>query len=337
MFNQLYEKIKRYIKENYRLIIGLIIIYILFTYPLPYSIYTAGGIIDIDNKVSLDHEYSAKGSFNFSYVNELKGTIPTVLLSYVIPNWDLIKRGGQITTNETKEDVDYRNKLFLDDSIQNATIVAYQKLNKQVTILSKRFFIVYVDKIAITDLKNRDEILTINNKKINDLKEYMNIIDKSKYGDTLFIKVKTYDHKVINKKIKVINYQGSKITGIYIIPKIEYETIPKITYNFSNEESGPSGGLMLALTIYNKLTPKDITKGKIIVGTGTIDIDGNVGSISGIEYKLKGAVNEKADIFFVPNGDNYQEAIHLKSKNKYKINIIGISTFKDALNYLEIM
>ena len=94
---------------------------------------------------------------------------------------------------------------------------------------------------------------------------------------------------------------------------------------------------MLALTIYNKLTPEDITKGKKIVGTGTIDIKGNIGQISGIEYKLKGAVSQKADLFFAAHGKNYEEAINLKKKYNYKIPIIGVSTFDDALNYLEMM
>ena len=57
-----------------------------------------------------------------------------------------------------------------------------------------------------------------------------------------------------------------------------------------------------ALLIYDYLTEEDITKGRTIVGTGTIDENGNVGSIGGVKYKLKGAVKNKAEIFLVPNG-----------------------------------
>ena len=74
--------------------------------------------------------------------------------------------------------------------------------------------------------------------------------------------------------------------------------------------------------------------GKTIVGTGTIDINGNVGPIGGVKYKLKGAVKNKAEIFIVPNGENYEEAIKLKKENNYKIDIIGVNTIDDALNYL---
>ena len=80
--------------------------------------------------------------------------------------------------------------------------------------------------------------------------------------------------------------------------------------------------------------PEDLTRGYKIVGTGTIDLDGNVGEISGIEYKLKAAVKEEADIFLAPAGINYEKAIVLANQNNYDINIIGVATFEDTLNYL---
>jgi PDZ domain-containing protein len=90
----------------------------------------------------------------------------------------------------------------------------------------------------------------------------------------------------------------------------------------------------MSLAIYNKLVKEDLTKGLTIVGTGTIDSEGNVGEISGIEYKLRGAVDAHADIFLAPLGANYDDAIKIAKKKKYNIKIIGVSTFNDALNYL---
>ena len=104
---------------------------------------------------------------------------------------------------------------------------------------------------------------------------------------------------------------------------------------FKESESGSSGGLMLTLTIYSYLNKIDLTGGKTIVGTGTIDENGNVGEISGIKYKLMGAVKEKADIFLVPQGKNYREARDLKNEKDYDIDIVPIETFDDALKYLE--
>ena len=91
---------------------------------------------------------------------------------------------------------------------------------------------------------------------------------------------------------------------------------------------------MLSLAIYNSLVKQDITHGKTIVGTGTIDKNGQVGPIDGIKYKIKGVVKKHVDLFLVPK-DNLKEALKVKKKNHYKIKIVGVSTFDEALNYLQ--
>ena len=92
---------------------------------------------------------------------------------------------------------------------------------------------------------------------------------------------------------------------------------------------------MLTLTLYSYLNNIDLTDGKKIVGTGTIDASGNVGEISGIKYKLIGAVKKGADVFIVPVGENYKEAKKVKEEKNYDIKLVPVKTFKEALAYLE--
>ena len=78
-----------------------------------------------------------------------------------------------------------------------------------------------------------------------------------------------------------------------------------------------------------------LTKGLKISGTGAIDINGDVSSIGGVKYKLRGAVKNKADVFLVPAGENYEEAIKLQKKYNYDIDIVSISNFDEAVKYLK--
>jgi PDZ domain-containing protein len=224
--------------------------------------------------------------------------------------------------------------MFLDEANQNATYVVYKKLGKEFIINEYHNYVVFIYDKAMTDLKIGDEVVEIEGEKLTTQEQYSSIVEKHNIGDTINLKV-IEEGKVKDKYIKVINYDNNKITGIYLVAKYDYECHPKIDFNFDKDESGPSGGFMLALAIYNKLTPDDITKGYRIVGTGTIDQNGNIGEVGGIEYKLKSAVKSKADIFLVANGANYEEAMKLKEEKNYKIKIIGVSTFDDALRYLE--
>ena len=90
----------------------------------------------------------------------------------------------------------------------------------------------------------------------------------------------------------------------------------------------------MSLEIYSQLINKDITRGRKIVGTGTISEDGEVGEIDGVKYKLRGAVKNKAQIFIAPSGNNYKEAVKEKKKNNYKIKIIEAKNFKQVLEEL---
>lgn len=70
---------------------------------------------------------------------------------------------------------------------------------------------------------------------------------------------------------------------------------------------GPSAGMMFALGIVDKLTPGDMTGGRFVAGTGTIDDDGTVGPIGGISLKTIGARDKGAQYFLTP-ADNCGEA-----------------------------
>ena len=98
-----------------------------------------------------------------------------------------------------------------------------------------------------------------------------------------------------------------------------------------NEIGGPSAGLMFSLGIIDKLKPADLTGGKIIAGTGTIDDEGNVGPIGGIPQKLVGAKDAGAQLFLVPI-DNCAEALRNAVPG---LPMAEVATVDDALTALQ--
>jgi PDZ domain-containing protein len=75
-----------------------------------------------------------------------------------------------------------------------------------------------------------------------------------------------------------------------------------------NNVGGPSAGLMFTLGIIDRIKGEDLTGGKTIAGTGTIDEDGIVGPIGGIPQKMRGARRDHATVFLTP-ADNCAEAV----------------------------
>ena len=332
MVTKIYDYLKKFIKEYYKELIVYIIVFIILTIRLPYFIYIGGGIIDLNDRIDLKGD--EKGSYNMAYVKELHATIPTFLLSYIIPTWDLESiNESKIDESEDNKNIDVREKLYLEEANNNAIINAYKLAGKKVKIIDSSYKVIYISNKSDTDIKVGDKLISVNGVKINNNTEYKKYLKSLKVGDKLDVVVNR-NNKEIHCYAKLIELNNEKIIGLYLVNMYDYEVEPKIKLNFKSNESGPSGGFMLSLAIYDKLTDADLTKGRKIVGTGTIDMDGNIGEIGGVKYKLMGAVNNKANIFFVPN-DNYEEAISTKKKYNYTIDIVKVNTLSDAIAYLK--
>ena len=334
MINKLYENIKLYIKENYKSILVLVILVLVFFVHLPFYISSPGGLINTSEKIKVSGDFKLKGSLNMAYVSGMKGSIPVLLYAFLNPNWDIEKESKVVAEGETIKDEEYRNKLLLTEANDIALLVAYDNSNIDYEVKNSRVYVTYVDKKAKTNLKIGDQIIKIDDKKINKKQDLYDYIENKKINDKVsFVVVRSGKEKTC--KAKLIDVFNEPKVGIVITENVDIKSDYHVDIKFKERESGSSGGLMMALTIYSYLNKVDLTHGKKIVGTGTIDRDGNVGEISGIKYKLIGAVKKKGDVFLVPQGKNYVEARNLKNKYNYDIDIVPIENFKEALDYLK--
>jgi Lon-like protease len=93
---------------------------------------------------------------------------------------------------------------------------------------------------------------------------------------------------------------------------------------------GPSAGLMLTLGILDLVGDDDLTGGAVIAGTGTIDMNGDVGPIGGIALKMVAAAEIDAELFLVPAG-NCDEALAADDPG---FPLAKVATLDDALEAL---
>ncbi|MBE6160046.1 MAG: hypothetical protein E7157_03245 [Lactobacillales bacterium] len=324
------KKIINLLKNNISFILTLIITFFVLTFELPYYIEAPGGLIDLKNRYEIEQSYDIKGSINMTYVSEYKATIATFLIAKLNNDLDIYKKEEILPNNITEEENDFLGEMLLKEASNNAIINAYKKAEKEYKIVDEKLYVTYIYEEAKTDLKIKDQIISVDGINVKNKQEINNIIKNKNINDMINI-------KVINNKKEYNRYAyvlKDNIIGIIATSNKKINTFPKIKVNYENNEFGSSGGLMTSLSIYSKLINYDITNGYTVSGTGTIDDAGIVGEIDGVKYKLKGAVKENADIFLVPCGDNYKEAIKLKKENNYDIEIVEVKTFDDVINYL---
>lgn len=322
-------KFKEFIKREYKFILFIVFVIVVFYVKLPYYIMAPGGTIDITDRVEMEGYKEKEGSLNMLYVSEYDATMATYLWAKVSGYETFASEKRQIS-NESSKEVETRNKIMRDNSLDIATMVAYTKADKKIDIKSKQNTV-----IATTNdngLKVGDIILSVDDKECEEVENIKNIIKEKEEGEIVTFKVlRKNKEKTIQSKVYKEN--NTKVIGVIIVTKYDYELEPLIDIKFKSSESGASGGLMLSLTIYNAISGEDLIKGRNISGTGTISIDGTVGEIDGVKYKVMGAARNDMDIVLVPSS-NYEEAIATKEKYNYDMEIVKVDTFEEAVKYL---
>ena len=122
--------------------------------------------------------------------------------------------------------------------------------------------------------------------------------------------------------------RGRAIIGIRVAQAADITLPVKIEIDLG-EVGGPSAGLPFALDVLQELGT-DVDRGRRVVATGEIALDGSVGSIGGVKQKTFGARQAGADVFLVPAGENATEA-RLYAGN---LRIIPVDSFQQALSAL---
>ena len=95
----------------------------------------------------------------------------------------------------------------------------------------------------------------------------------------------------------------------------------------SGSVGGDSGGLAFTLSIIDELTPGELTGGHRIAVTGTMQTDGTIGPIGGVQQKVVAARKAKAELMLVPV-ENYDEA---KAKAGDSIKVLAVKDLPAAL------
>jgi Lon-like protease len=117
------------------------------------------------------------------------------------------------------------------------------------------------------------------------------------------------------------------VLGVQVQQAAEFEFPVDVKID-SGGVGGPSAGLAFALEVVEELGD-DVTRGRRVAVTGTVDLDGVVGAVGGVKQKTIGAREADADVFVVPDGNAAEARRHADG-----LEIVAVSTFDEALSAL---
>jgi PDZ domain-containing protein len=196
---------------------------------------------------------------------------------------------------------------------------------------------VYVDSVqkgapATELVRPDDEIVAVDGKPVSDAKGLRALIGARQPGQSVRLKlVRSGKPVLVSVGTAATTDKDGTVRAIIGVTTSERVDFPvKVTISLS-DIGGPSAGLMFALGIIDKLEPGSLTHGRFIAGTGTIDDDGTVGPIGGIQQKLIGARSRGATVFLVPAA-NCAEAL---SSPPHGLKLVKVASLRGALSELQ--
>ncbi|MBA9007508.1 YlbL family protein [Thermomonospora cellulosilytica] len=279
--------------------------------------------------------YEDGGHLNFTTVAYRGGPGNRIDLLTALRGWldgdtAIVPEETVFPEDETVEEVEQENTRQMADSQEKAVVAALRELNIAVGV---RVLVDSVQKGMPAEglLRPDDEIVAVDGARVSGVTAVTEKMSARRPGDRVTLRVLRGGREQDVTLTTVASPDGSRpLVGVVLGETYRFPFKVTITVG---DVGGPSAGLMFSLAIVDKLTPGPLTGGKFVAGTGTIDTDGTVGPIGGIQQKMIAAREAGATVFLTP-ADNCIDAVAAAPDGLRLVRIENLDGAISALNAL---
>ena len=319
-------------------VLFLVLFVLLLTMPVPYVVLSPGPtyntlgtdptgdtIIVIEGKKPTH----TTGNLNLTTVAISNGSVTALqaLSAWLRGDEVVVPRAAVYPPGQTEEQTNQQNTQDFISSQDNATAAALCELHypRGFGVLS-----VTADGPSHAILDPGDFIKTLDGKPAASAKALTTQLAKETPGKTVSVGVvrKGKPTTVLVKLGQPPQGRSGAILGITVTTGCLAPFT--VDLGLANQIGGPSAGLMFALGIMDKVGTVDLTGGRFIAGTGTIDTKGNVGPIGGIQLKMIAARDKGATVFLAPAGN----CDDVRGATPSGLQVVKVSTLHGAVQDL---
>ena len=305
--------------------------------PIPFVAWTSGATYDVlgasDGKAVIQIDgittYTTTGEMRMTTVSQTRAdaalSLPEALFDFVMPNRDVLPRELIYAPGKSASQVADEEKTLMSTAQFDAVVAALRAAGQPVQELPM-VTAVRVSGPSNDKLQPGDLILTVDNVSVTTSADVLARIKNKGVGQKIVIEVQRQNARLSVTIDTVGSSSDGRVATIGANFGTGYSYAPSVRFSIDPSVGGGSGGLMLSLAIYDRITPGDMLGGRIIAGTGTMDATGTVGAIGGIQEKIAGAEAAGAKVFFVP-ADNCQDTAGVSTS----MTLVKVSTLKEAI------
>lgn len=291
---------------------------------LPLLTLNPGPTPDVAKFIKIDAQtYPSKGSLHMTTVTVEGATLFDAIRGWISPDVAVIDREA-IYGGKSQQEVNQETAAQMTASEQAASLAALGELGfKEV---GAQIGGVLANTEASKVLRPDDVIVSLDDRPVMSVGQVREHVSGRAVGETVRMTIRR-DDRPKEVSVRLVTTPGEPRRPLIGITMCSvYERPLQVTID-AQEIGGPSAGLMFGASIVDLLDPADLTAGKRIAGTGTLDCNGNVGIVGGVRQKVKAAERLGASYFLVPMAE-LQEA---RAAVDTQMKVIGVSTLKEAI------
>lgn len=304
---------------------------------LPFYAFSSGPVGDAVAAVDVEGTeiFAPSGELMMLTVSGQEVNLFEAVVAGFDPDVDLVPESAIRPPDESDEDFVLRNRASMDLSTETAITVALRRLGYEITPTSDgiRVVAVVAGAPAASLIQVDDVILEVDGQVVTLVEELAPLITANSVGDMIELRIRRGGEEVsLSVELAAREDEPSRpmigITAENLNPRFDFPFAINIE---AGQIGGPSAGMMYTLAVMDLLSPDDLTGGHVIAGTGTIDIEGNVGPIGGVRQKVVAAEAAGAEVMLVP-ATNYDEAL---TARRYGMELVPVATLDEVLTALE--
>jgi PDZ domain-containing secreted protein/Zn-dependent protease/CBS domain-containing protein len=280
-------------------------------YHPPYVVIAPGEAADVGGDVAISGTTTSplNGRYLLTSVRLERASGLGTLLAALRTDRDVIPMGRVLPQGVDPREYATSQRQVFQESRRLAAAAAARAVGLPVRISGSGVRVVDVlpDSPAAGVLRPGDTIVAVDGQRVDDASELRELVQARPPGSRLRLELEG-GRRVTLPSARLPGVSGGVGIGVAVETRDLQVDLPfQVQFRERPDVGGPSAGLAYALAIADLLAQQDYASGRTIAATGTIQPDGEVGEVGGVEQKVIAAEEAGARLFLVPR-EEVQEA-----------------------------
>lgn len=316
------------------LLSAVVVLWAAIDVPMPFIEVVPGGATSVAPLLEIDGTTVTpiRGELSLLTIRNRQPGAAETVAAWLSPGRDLTPRTSVIPAGIERDDYFRLQRRTFERTFRVAAAAGLSQAGLDVRVSTRPIvFSVLPDGPSAGTLESGDVVQTVDGVEVRSGQELVAQLQDIEVGDPVELGiVRTGETRTVTVTAGTIPEVDHPALGITIETIADDVELPVDVTLGETRIGGPSAGLMIALTVYDLVSPDDLARGRLVAGTGTIDGDGRVGAIGGIQQKMAAAADAGADLVLVPRSQLEQA----RTDAPPGLEIVGVATLDEAIDVL---